>query len=42
MENCKLRGTLIMVGDKNRSRVYPSKNILRVVSYVKIDKHRDG
>ncbi len=41
MKNCKLRETLIIVGDKNMSRAYQSKNVLKVASYVKINKHRD-
>ena len=36
-----MRVALIMVGDEDKSGVYPSKDILGAASHVKIDRHRD-
>ncbi len=41
MEDCKLRVTLLIVGDEDKSGAYPSKDILGAASHVKIDRHRN-
>ena len=38
MEDCTLRVTLIIVGDEDKSGVYPSKAALGATSHVKIDR----
>ena len=38
-EDCTLHVTLIIVGDEDKSGVYPSKVILGAAFYVKLDRH---
>lgn len=41
MEDCILHVNLIMVVDKKKSRIYPSKDILKAIFYVKIDRYKN-